>query len=141
MKCFYHTTEQAVAQCIDCGKGLCASCASKYELPICDSCNKKRKSIEIVQYIKPLIICAILYIIGTNLDFMGPTSAFNGYMVMSIYAGWKVIDQFIPNLFVWFNLKAILWYYLIRVAISMFIGAFTTPIYLIYCVVRVIKTI
>lgn len=57
-------------------------------------------------------------------------------MCMSIYAGWKILDQFLPNLFIWFNIQAIFWYYLIRIAISMLIGAIATPIYLIYCIVR-----
>lgn len=59
---------------------------------------------------------------------------------MSIYAGWKVINQFIPNLFVWFNLKAIFWYYLIRISVSMFIGMIVTPIYLLYCTVMLVRS-
>jgi len=61
-----------------------------------------------------------------------------GYMVMGIYVGWKIINQFIPNMFLWFNIKAVFWYYLIRVTLSMFIGAFATPIYLIYCIIMII---
>lgn len=57
---------------------------------------------------------------------------------MSIYAGWKIIDQFLPNLFIWFNIQALFWYYLIRIVMSMFIGAFATPLYLFYCVIRLI---
>lgn len=39
MNCYYHPQEPAVAQCVDCHKGLCQRCASKYEIPICDDCN------------------------------------------------------------------------------------------------------
>ena len=138
MNCYIHPTEHAVAQCVDCHKALCHRCASKYTVPICENCNRKRKVAECVNYIKPIIICTILYIIGYNIEIFGPDNAMGGYMCMSIYAGWKIIDQFIPNLFVWFNIQALFWYYLIRIAISMFIGAIATPFYLIYCVVRLV---
>lgn len=130
MNCFFHLSEPAVAQCIDCHKGLCITCASKYTMPICDNCNNKRKGRERIKYIKPMIICVILYTIGYNLGVFGPDNAMGGYMCMSIYAGWKIVNQFIPNLFVWFNIQAIFWCYLIRITISMFIGAFAIPIYL-----------
>lgn len=96
------------------------------------------KITELAPYIKPVVICAILYIVGYNVELFGPDNAMGGYMCMSIYAGWKILDQFLPNLFIWFNIQAIFWYYLIRIAISMLIGAIATPIYLIYCIVRMI---
>lgn len=42
MRCFYHPSEPAVAKCEDCQKYLYHSCATKYSIPICDSCNQKR---------------------------------------------------------------------------------------------------
>ena len=141
MNCYFHPTEPAVAQCIDCRKALCHKCASKYTVPICENCNRKRKVAECTTYIKPIIICTILYIIGYNIEIFGPDNAMGGYMCMSIYAGWKIIDQLLPNLFIWFNIRAIFWYYLIRIAISMLIGAIATPIYLIYCVIRLIHIV
>jgi len=96
----------------------------------------QRKVSESIPYIKPIVICSILYAIGYNIELFGSDNTMGGYMCMSIYAGWKIIDQFIPNLFVFFNIQAVFWYYLIRVAISMFIGAIATPFYLIYCVIR-----
>lgn len=141
MNCYFHPTEHAVAQCVDCHKALCHRCASKYAVPICENCNRKYKVAECTTYIKPIIICTILYIIGYNIEIFGPDNAMGGYMCMSIYAGWKIIDQFLPNLFIWFNIRAIFWYYLIRIAISMLIGAIATPIYLIYCVIRLIHIV
>jgi hypothetical protein len=46
MNCYEHPVQSAVAQCPDCGKGLCAECASAYSLPICNRCNKKRINAE-----------------------------------------------------------------------------------------------
>lgn len=139
MNCYFHPSAPAVTQCADCHKGLCHSCAAKYSLPICDACNKQRKLRETMAYIKPLIVCAILYIIGYNLAIMGQDQAFSGYMVMSIYAGWKIINQFLPNLFIWFNIQAFFWYYLIRIVLSMFIGALATPFYIGYCIIQLIR--
>ena len=140
MYCFFHPSKPAVAQCVDCHKALCLECASKYTIPICDACNNRRKFAERIGYLKPLIICIILYFIGYNLKIFNPDDTLGGYMCMSIYAGWKVINQFIPNLFVWFNLKAIFWYYLIRISVSMFIGVIVTPIYLLYCTVMLVRS-
>ncbi len=42
MKCFYHVNEDAVGQCVDCGKFLCRECASKYKPVLCDDCYNNR---------------------------------------------------------------------------------------------------
>ena len=51
-------------------------------------------------------------------------------MLMSVYGGWKFINRFCPFVFVWFSVEAIFWYFLIKVALSMLIGFFVTPVYL-----------
>lgn len=139
MNCFFHPSEQAVAQCVDCQKGLCHTCASKYVIPICDSCNHHRRHAEMMTYIKPLILCLVLYIIGYQVKMMGSSSSFSGYIFMSIYIGWKFIHQFIPNMFILFSLRAMLWYYLIRIGISLFVGIFTAPVYLGWCIYKLIR--
>lgn len=139
MNCYFHPSVPAIAQCTDCHKGLCQSCAAKYSLPICDACNNRRKRRETITYTKPLIVCAILYAVGYNLEIMGSDPIFGGYMVMSTYAGWKIINQFLPSLFIWFNIQTIFWYYLIRIALSMFIGALATPFYIGYCIIQLIR--
>lgn len=136
MKCFFHPSEQAVAYCVDCHKPLCRSCASKYVVPICEECNRKRKAAEAVSYIKPLAFCVILFAIGCNVPLFGPDRTMGGYMCMSVYAGWKVINQFMPAVFVSF--RSLFWYYLIRFAVAMFIGALVTPFYLIYCIFKLV---
>lgn len=45
MKCFYHEDREAVAQCVDCNKGLCKECASKYKPILCDDCYNSRVEI------------------------------------------------------------------------------------------------
>ena len=141
MNCFNHPSEPAVTQCIDCGKGLCYDCATQYTSPICEECNNKRGKADIMKFVKPIVWSIVLFIVGYNLEIMGPDNAFGGYMFMSVYTGWKFISQFMPNLFILFNLRVLFWYYLIRIAVSMIIGAFTAPFYLVWCIYKLIRTI
>ncbi len=141
MNCYYHPNHRAVAQCVDCNRGLCVKCASKYTVPICDACNTKRKSHERLMYIKPLVWCVVLFIVGYSLGDLFGDKMFGGYMIMCAYAGWKFINQFCPSVFVWFSLRAIYMFYLLKLGISMLIGFFATPIYLVYCVYKLIRTI
>jgi len=39
--CHIHNQEEAVSNCNSCGVGLCLECDTKYEIPICDSCQQK----------------------------------------------------------------------------------------------------
>ncbi len=42
MNCFNHPDRPAVAQCPDCGKGLCIECAKAHETTICEDCYQKQ---------------------------------------------------------------------------------------------------
>ena len=46
MNCYNHPDLPAVSSCIDCNKGLCIECSSRYTFPICVECNKNRISHE-----------------------------------------------------------------------------------------------
>ena len=141
MNCYYHPMRPAVAQCLDCHKGLYQDCAHKYDIPICDTCNNKRRSDNLAHYIKPIFICCILYFVGWNIDILGPDRMLGAYMLMCAYGGWKFINQFVPFIFIWFNIEAVFWYFLIKLVISMFIGFFTTPIYIVFCFYKIIRLI
>ena len=41
----------------------------------------------------------------------------------------------------WFTLEAVFWHYLIKLAISMFLGFFITPVYLVYCLYKIVRLI
>lgn len=140
MNCYFHSNRSAVAQCVDCHKGLCHECATKYTIPICDECNNKRFANERISYIKPLVICMILFTIGYNLEIWGADRTFGAYMLMCAYAGWKFINRFCPSVFVWFSLRSLFVFYLFKLGISMIIGFFVTPFYLIFCIYNLIKT-
>ena len=118
MNCYYHPDHDAVAQCADCGKGLCRSCATRFTIPICPECNGVRRRSELRGCIVPLLLCGLLFAIGYNSEFMGPDRLFGAYMLMSVYGGWKFINRFCPFVFVWFSVEAIFWYFLIKAALS-----------------------
>ena len=141
MNCYYHPTRPAVAQCVDCHKGLCSSCAHKYTIPICDECNKKRRMTNLAYYVKSFVFCIILFVIGYNFEIMGPDRFMGAYMLMCAYGGWKAINQFFPMIFVWFNMQSVFWFFLIKLAISMILGVFVTPVYLIYCLYKIVRLI
>ena len=117
MNWYYHPDHDAVAQCADCGKGLCRSCATRFTIPICPECNGVRRRSELRGCIVPLLLCGLLFAIGYNSEFMGPDRLFGAYMLMSVYGGWKFINRFCPFVFVWFSVEAIFWYFLIKVAL------------------------
>ena len=56
MNCYEHPKLTMVAQCPDCGKGLCAECASIYSIPIRKNGNRKRINVEKGEIIKELIL-------------------------------------------------------------------------------------
>ena len=140
MNCFYHPTRPAVAQCPDCGKGLCYSCASKYKSPICTDCNNARGKGELKAYLKPIIVCSLLFLIGC---IMGGNSSENtmfiGYIFTCIYGGWSIVNKFFANIFISLDLHSIIFYFGLKIILSIIIGIFTTPVFLGYCIYKLIQ--
>lgn len=141
MRCYYHPHRYAVAQCPDCGKGLCKECASRYQKPICKSCNDIRGKNEIKDYSKPLFVCAAMFIIGCFVGSgLGGEAILMGYLFTCIYGGWSIVGMFFSNIFVTLDLNSIVLYYGLRIVLSAVIGIFATPIFLGYCIYKIIKT-
>lgn len=141
MRCYYHPHRYAVAQCPDCGKGLCKECASKYQRPICKSCNDKRGRDDIKNYSKPLLVCAIMFAIGCLAgSSLEGDAIIVGYLFTCIYGGWSIVSMFFQNIFVSLDAHSIFMYYAIKILLSAVIGVFATPIFLGYCIYKIIKT-
>ena len=138
MNCYHHPNRPAVAQCVDCHKGLCHTCASKYEIPICDECNNRRKRVERTEYIKPLVISIIIFIIGYQIDGLGD-NLMVAYFFASAYVGWKAINHFVTTVWVWFSMRSLLFQLFVKFAISLFLGVFIAPFYWGYCLYKIIK--
>jgi hypothetical protein len=107
MNCFKHTDEPAVANCPDCGKGLCKECAGLYEMPICSECNLKRvqqdkanAKKDIVRFYLPSILMfvagfAIMIFFeiddGNTFGASLGTGIFMGYLFAGCIWGWRAI--------------------------------------------------
>lgn len=140
MNCYYHPTRPAVAQCPDCGKGLCKECASKFEKPICEGCNNKRGKDNLKTYLKPIIVCAVLFIVGCFVGkSIGDAPVPMGYIFTCVYGGWSIVDMFFSNIFVSLNLNSLIFYYGLKVLLAMLAGIVATPVFLGYCIFKLIK--
>ena len=81
MNCYNHPNLPAVSSCIDCNKGLCIECSSRYTFPICVECNKNRISHERSEIIKDFFIIfgggAVITFIVFNSQFSKQRFAHN----------------------------------------------------------------
>ena len=143
MNCFHHTQDSAVAQCSDCGKGLCPECAGKYSPILCTPCFQKRKRNEIRRSILSLLLLVALFVIGFQWDFLasyGYARWASGYTLMAIWSGYILIGKFKrPNRIV--IATPIFWvlYHSIKFILAVIIGIFTAPFTCVWSVYRVIQ--
>lgn len=94
MNCYYHPDRPAVAQCVDCGKGLCQECASRNSknIPLCPSCAKKRLSKAIRADIIYFIVLAIVYVIGYEVGMHTNNHQNWGYEFVAIWTGLSLMS-------------------------------------------------
>lgn len=134
MTCFYHSEQEPSAQCMDCGKYLCAECASKNVPCLCPDCSKTRS-------IDSTFGEALRIFLKSSLFFV-LSAAFVYFVMLSKYEsraseiemililalpfsgipwGWSFLSRMIP-------LRAsgsIIWvggFYLIKLVLAYFIG-------------------
>lgn len=151
MNCFNHPQEPAVAQCSDCGKGLCRECAEWYQPILCTPCFQKRKRSEIWQSIFSLLFLIALFVIGFRWNFLETKDFENmrwmsGYVLMAIWSGYlfvekfmSYIQKFIPNIMIIAPIWLWVIYYIIKLILFAIIGFFTAPFTWLWAVIRVIK--
>lgn len=140
MNCYYHPGRPAVAQCPDCGKGLCRQCATQYRKPICPDCNQSLGREESKNYIKPLVICAVLFFVGCAVGACNELGSLQtGYILASLYGGWGATGLLFSRIFISLDLRSIAIYFLVRIILSIFVGVVATPVYLGYCIYKLIK--
>lgn len=90
MNCYYHPEEPAVAQCADCGKGLCPECASRNskKIPLCPTCAKKRLTKAVLAGIVYFVVLAIVYYIGYKIGMSSNNhDASWGWLFVSVWTG------------------------------------------------------
>jgi len=153
MNCFYHPETPSVATCIDCGKGLCISCASNLTETICKQCNTSRGSNEIKSIRKDLFqvfLGGILityfyqsiylhYILKSKTVLTSEPKVFGLYLLLlvvsyyysiGIIIGWKTLNRLTPRTFMFLPLIGWLIYFVIKLYASMFVGIVWTPVWL-----------
>lgn len=139
MNCYYHPSRAAVAQCPDCGKGLCRKCASVYVKPICRECNQARFKHERASYIRPLVGCTAFFLIGCAIaGGAGEPPLLGGYLLTCLYGGWNCVGKLFEGIFIMLDLRSIATYYILRALLAILVGMVLTPFYLIYCIYKLL---
>lgn len=146
MNCFYHPNEAAVAQCVDCSKGLCTQCASTYKIPVCTNCNDTRRRKDIIAYGLPLCVYIVLFIVGYRWNFMA-TKGFpdmqimSGYVLMSIVSGYQFVNKILPFRLLSADGGTWLIYYAFKFVLYAVAGFFTAPFTIGWNIYKFIRSI
>jgi hypothetical protein len=132
MNCFNHPERVAVAQCVDCGKGLCIECATVYKTPICVTCRRERRRKSIVSYALPLCVYTVLFVLGYRWNFFATADqpdahVLSGYVLMSLISGYQFINAIAPIKMVSGDGTSWLIYYVFKFVLYLAAGFFTAP--------------
>ena len=141
MNCYNHPDLPAVSSCIDCNKGLCIECSSRYTFPICVECNKNRISHERSEIIKDFFIifgggAVITFIVLSLLNSQNRDLPIMSYIMFfyaysSLVAGWRFLNRITADYFLFLPIIGWLIYFMVKFLISGCLGVFILP-YRIY---------
>ena len=151
MNCYNHQTEVAVAQCMDCSRGLCSYCSTSYSISVCKSCGSKRIRKEKWSIIKKWLLTFVLglgvmFILGIFLFTPGAENKFRyfGYPMLfyiscGIVTGWKALSGVNSNTFVILPILGWVFYFVIKFMLALAIGWIILPFKLIKDIIRFIQ--
>jgi hypothetical protein len=153
MNCYNHPTQTAVAQCSDCGKGLCSNCATTYSIPICNLCNKSRIQGEKSRIIKEILLTivfgvGIAYLFGQKFFFDGHSFSLKStiwYYIIYIYifagvvAGWKTLTAITPRMFLVLPIIGWVLYFALKLFLSFWVGLIMLPVRMIRNIYRLTR--
>ena len=137
MNCAQHEHVSAVAQCGECGRGLCSSCANVYHPPLCELCASIINTAASKQAWTRILYTCVLFLVGTRLGWSisnspygGPYSIwfftlYLGAMVAGIPAAWRALSAITSRVFLILPLVGWLIYFLFKFATSLMIAPFT----------------
>ncbi|QTL96578.1 hypothetical protein GM661_00625 [Iocasia frigidifontis] len=143
MKCYKHYNRDASSQCLDCGKALCPECTNKYNYPLCDTCfineiNSEKLSILKILGLSIFIFIGTFYykfiILREFVEFDSSVVLYFlwvSYGFSSVPIGWVTLTKLQPNSFIWMPIIGWLFYFIIKLYLSVLIGIFIFP-YKIY---------
>ena len=127
MNCANHPAEAAVAQCTECGKGLCVQCVQNQPKPVCAACHEKLRSQTVGSIVFHLLVYVGLFILGYKLNFMEgngfPDGRFaSGYTLMAVVSGWQFLNSGVGWRLVQGDLTAWAIYYVLKLLLSVIVG-------------------
>lgn len=139
MKCYYHPDRDAVAQCVECHKGLCIECARKWNPPHCDGCGVDIKEIAThkMMIIKGFgiagILCGIIMVVfymmasipaGLGMTIMIPLFM---YEYAGIPVGWWKLNKLTSKFFLLLPIIGWVIYFCIKFFLAGIVGIFALP--------------
>ena len=144
MNCANHPTQAAVAQCTECGKGLCVQCVQNQPKPVCAACHEKLRSQTVGSIVFHLLVYVGLFILGYKLNFMEgngfPDGRFaSGYTLMAVVSGWQFLNSVVGWRLVQGDLTAWAIYYVLKLLISVIVGFFTAPFMILWNLIKLIS--
>ncbi len=144
MNCFNHPQQPAVAQCVDCGKGLCSRCAAMYQPILCASCYQARRDAEVREYTINVVLYIAFFIVGFATDFLEESEPFNtrwlsAYSVMAARAGYILVERYFP--FRLFVAHIAVWalYLVFKLVLYFIIVFFVAPFMVVREVYRLVR--
>lgn len=151
MNCYNHPNKDALAMCINCGRGLCNECMSS-KAGLCVSCYHAYLRVKIKKALLYLGILAVIGVIGYLWDPMGKEGlSQNGlscYMLMATCTGIFLITGKlqIPTITFWGSCATdvgiqMLLFMLIKLVIAIVLGTFLLPIIIVWQVATIITNI
>ena len=143
MHCFNHPEETAVATCIDCGKGLCKSCASLYQMPVCNECNLKRVKSDKDKLLRVYLPSIILFIAGLVIGIINDSFVMGimlGWISAGVPWGWKIISFIQPRMFLFLSYFGWVIYFCIKLFFSYFVGLVAMPIGFVKMILGIVST-
>lgn len=140
MKCYYHPDRDAVAQCVECHKGLCNECAHKWEPPHCDGCGVSLKDVAkhrltiikvfgiagIVAGIFGAVMAGGIGNVSTALVYLIFIPLF-AYETAAIPAGWWKLNMITSKFFLILPIVGWLIYFGIKFTLASIVGLFVLP--------------
>lgn len=138
MKCYYHTNQDVVATCTECGKGLCRACADKWEPILCDDCAAERIQQKRAKLKRSIVLGVLIFSVGIIIGIITAVQhgridyilegIFMGYVLGGVPNGWISLTKVQPNMFLFLSWAGWLLYFFIKFLISIVIGLFAFPV-------------
>lgn len=133
MKCFSHVDADAVAHCPSCGKGLCPTCATRFDPPLCEACLLAHNRTCARQLSLGLAVSAglfavtLFFSVSLVAEQHGPLAHYGVALLMSLvvafaYWGWRFVAARYSD-----TVNTGLAHVLLKLILSIFLGVFVGP--------------